>query len=263
MGWQPIGVNIQSGFRAFMYDDDAMRPEIVTKYFGWNGTSIEIEDIAAALGNNRKFEFLLFDACFMATVETYYELRNTAKYIIASPAEVLGAGFPYEDIVPLFFDKDFSSEAVCRAFMDFYALPAHQVYGNPSSVVSYAVTSEMDDLAAVVRQINASVPEIASVAEIQAYEKYLHHIYYDLEDYIDKRVSAASPSLYQVFGAQFDKAFPPEGRGCTPSLYGNVPSSGFFTVNASCGVSTYIRNTSLPQSNAAYASTSWAVAVAP
>ena len=65
---------------------------------------IDIEELAAVLENQPvKIERLMFDACFMQTVETVYALRNAAEWIIASPAEIPGDGAPYDRLVPLFF----------------------------------------------------------------------------------------------------------------------------------------------------------------
>ena len=38
----------------------------------------------------------------MSQVEVAYELRNTADYLILSPAEVMSAGFPYFKITKIF-----------------------------------------------------------------------------------------------------------------------------------------------------------------
>lgn len=46
------------------------------------------------------YEFLVFDACFMSSIEVLYEMRGCFDYIIASPTEILANGFPYEEILP-------------------------------------------------------------------------------------------------------------------------------------------------------------------
>lgn len=44
-------------------------------------------------------DYLMFDACHMATAEVLYELRNHCKYILASCTEIMGEGFPYNEMV--------------------------------------------------------------------------------------------------------------------------------------------------------------------
>lgn len=67
---------------------------------------IDIEELAAVLENLPvKVDRLMFDACFMQTVETAYALRNAAEWLIASPAEIPADGAPYDRLVPLFFSQ--------------------------------------------------------------------------------------------------------------------------------------------------------------
>ena len=49
---------------------------------------MEIDDLAKGLPDDL-FDFILFDACYMASVECTYELRNKAEYILASPTETM------------------------------------------------------------------------------------------------------------------------------------------------------------------------------
>ena len=53
-----------------------------------SGSKMEIADVAAALDDFPRLDFILFDACFMQAVEVAYELRHVAKYIASSPAEI-------------------------------------------------------------------------------------------------------------------------------------------------------------------------------
>ena len=46
------------------------------------------------------YDFLVFDACFMSSIEVLYEMRNSFDYIVSSPTEVLATGFPYKEILP-------------------------------------------------------------------------------------------------------------------------------------------------------------------
>lgn len=39
---------------------------------------------------------LVFDTCFMSSIEVLYEMRNSFDYIVSSPTEVLATGFPYK-----------------------------------------------------------------------------------------------------------------------------------------------------------------------
>ena len=71
------------------------------KSFGAEGgKNMEIYELAEGIPDEYHFDFLLFDVCSMGGIECVYELRDKADYIVASPAEVLVAGFPYKNILP-------------------------------------------------------------------------------------------------------------------------------------------------------------------
>ena len=92
LGWAPAGVIPKSYSADDLWRKDPNAP--LTKWFAQDGANyIDISDLAGALPRDREFDFLLFDACFMGSVEALYELRNAAKYIIASPTEILSSGF--------------------------------------------------------------------------------------------------------------------------------------------------------------------------
>lgn len=49
---------------------------------------------------NYPIDYLSFDACYMATAEVLYELRNTCTYILGSSTEIMGDGYPYAKMIP-------------------------------------------------------------------------------------------------------------------------------------------------------------------
>lgn len=97
---------------------------LTTRSFGDTGRSIDITDFAAAVkAQNYRTDYLLFDACFMANIETLYDLRECTDYVIAAPCEIMGEGFPYERAMPWFFTdggKTRDLTKVCEAFWNFY-----------------------------------------------------------------------------------------------------------------------------------------------
>ena len=67
-GWLPTGNNKTRSF-----GDD-------------NGESIDIYDLSESI--SIKFDYIIFDACYMGGIEVATELQNTCKYFIASPTTV-------------------------------------------------------------------------------------------------------------------------------------------------------------------------------
>lgn len=84
-------------------------------------TSMNIADMASVLAKYSNIDFIMFDACFMQSIEVAYELRNVTKCIIGSPAEIPGEGAPYDIITPSLFAKDFNADYVMNLYNDYYA----------------------------------------------------------------------------------------------------------------------------------------------
>lgn len=72
-----------------------------TRALGADGMySMDIDDMNDILSGKRAPFFIVLDACFMGAVEVAYSLRNSTDYLIASPSETLGVGFPYHLMLP-------------------------------------------------------------------------------------------------------------------------------------------------------------------
>ena len=187
-----------------------------TRSFGDTGRSIDITNFAAAVkAQNYRPDDLLFDACFMANIETLYDLRECTDYVIAAPCEIMAQGFPYERAMPWFFTdggKEYNLTKVCEAFWNFYMNDAT----TKSGCISLAVMSEMEGMKEVMRRINAA-PKKSYAEELQSYEGMSSHIFYDLGHWVELACSDAG--LKEEFKVQLDKAFPKAARLNTPEFY--------------------------------------------
>ncbi len=108
------------------------------------GEQMNIDEMADVLEKYHDIDFLLFDACFMQSIEVAYELRNTARYILASPAEIPGPGAPYNLMVQPMFADTLNMEDVMTAYYSYYS--QNLDYGVLLSVVDCA---ELDNFANV------------------------------------------------------------------------------------------------------------------
>lgn len=132
------------------------------KAFGQDGNNwMEIDDLAKGLPDDL-FDFILFDACYMASVECTYELRNKAEYILASPTETMADGWPYEEMMPQLFATDLQLEKVGETFYNHYL---NNTY--PYATVSLTKTSELDNLKSVTHDILADKTESDFTVSIQ------------------------------------------------------------------------------------------------
>lgn len=187
-----------------------------TRYFGESGCMFEISEIAdAILSTNKTFEYIIFDDCFMANIETLYDMRHAAKYIIASPCEIMGPGFPYNTVIPQLFTEggtSYNLQGVCQAFHEFYS-----DYNIPSGCVSMTITSELDNMAEVARELFAGELREYDVNSLQVYEGLSQHVFYDMMQFIE--MVSADDALIEKFRTQFNKTFPEECRLRTKGYY--------------------------------------------
>lgn len=235
-GWVPASHPYLAPERAGSAPDDYWSKHglLPTRWFGIDHSErIEISDLAGAIRESGvRFEYLIFDACFMSSVEALYDLRTSAEYIVASPSEVMGYGFPYDRVLPQLFRRNGSAcdlEQVCRIYRDFYLDDWDSLTGNAQSAcVALTVCSELDGLAQAMRAIQTSNPRAADLATLQYYEALSPHLFFDLGQYAMQICN--DPALAEQFRAQFDRAFPESCRLHTPSFYSAYGSGGYIPI---------------------------------
>lgn len=135
-----------------------------------SGRWMNIPSMAKALQElGIKFKFILSDCCNMQNIETAYELRKYADYLIGSPAEITGSGAPYEKVVKDFFLTD--DEQLYKGICDDYNAQVDLVGGHlPINVIK---TDCLEQLANATRKV---LPLIATNLPKDDFDK--GHIYY-------------------------------------------------------------------------------------
>jgi len=117
--------------------------DVRTKSFGYDDEiEMDIRDLRNALPGD--LDYLLFDACSMASMEGCYELKDKAKFILASPAEVLSSSFPYGEITDHLFEGLNGLELIAEKFLDFYR-NQNGLYS--SATISLIDTDKLDRVA--------------------------------------------------------------------------------------------------------------------
>ena len=147
---------------------------------------------------------MLFDACFMSNIETIYELRNSANYIIASPCEIMGRGFPYERTLPFLF-KDNGNYTDYDGAAKSYYLYYRDEYTSSSRCGSIAVydCTEVEALRDATKEVVKSAREEYDVESLQTYEGQPHHYFYDFGEWVN--VVATDSAALAAFSSQLDK----------------------------------------------------------
>lgn len=174
----------------------------VTRYFGEVNVLVNTSDIAEGIANSDvDIDYILFDACFMSNIETIYELRNSANYIIASPCEIMGNGFPYERTLPHLF-RDNGTITDYAAAAESYYLYYRDEYKSSARSGSVAVydCSEIDALQEATKEVIKSATEDYDASQLQIYEGLDQHHFYDFGEWVN--VVATDSIALQNFNTQ-------------------------------------------------------------
>ncbi|MBP1637384.1 MAG: hypothetical protein H6Q18_173 [Bacteroidetes bacterium] len=142
------------------YTDGAENPVSVRR-------EMDIIKLAKEL-RHKHFDFLIFDACFMASIEVLYEFHSICNYIIASPAEILSTGFPYRELMPLLIQKEFNPQAIVEKYADFYQNKA----GIQQSGAVVAVdTKQLQELARLFKQALKTTAPLVNTTQLLQYDR--------------------------------------------------------------------------------------------
>lgn len=236
--WLPY--NVQPMLRSFGQDES-----------NW----MEIDELAEALPDH-VFDFIMFDACYMASTEVAYALRDKADYILASPTEVLGEGFPYKLIIGNFFTETAGLQQIAETFYNYYNQKEKII--EQSASVSLIATEQLDNLAAICREIVigkenaiASLP----IQELQQLEYlgYTYHALYDFDDFISR---LATETQYTNYLSILNKVV--LYKQTTPNA---TYFKGQLVINQFSGLSIYVPQNGLATLNDWYKGMEWYRAV--
>lgn len=187
----------------------------LTRWFG--GTSAayrtDITTLAAAIESRGiVMDFILFDDCYMSSVEVAYDLRHAARHLIGSTSEIMAAGFPYAKM-GRYMLGDVNYTGICDAFHSFYTS-----YTYPYGTIGVTVCEELDALADVMKRINAVSTPVSNAVrdEIQVLDGYTYTRFFDMGDYVrryctdegllaefERALEAAVPSAYHRHTEEF------------------------------------------------------------
>lgn len=193
-----------------------------TRSFGDRGHEMDIAQLAEALERQpHRFDFLLFDDCFMSNIETLYDLRHAVDYVVASPCEIMAAGFPYDRALPWLFaggDLKRNLGEACRTFYDFYQNDWQTIGSIRSGCIALSVMERMEPLAEAMRRVNRAMRPVDADAEgLQYYEGLSSHLFYDLGHYVS--VGCTDEAARTAFAEAYAAAVPEAWRFHTEFYY--------------------------------------------
>ncbi len=239
----------------------AAAPWPATKWFGQDtGESpagyLDVEQLSEAIPSG-VFDWMLFDACFMASTETLYALRDKADRIVCSPAEVIADGFPYAEIMAELLRPEPDLRAVCENYYRHYARHAQSSYR--SATVSLIETSQLEALAAATASVLGAAlttdPDALAgmdLNRLQPLDRYRRHFLFDMGSVVGElETRGLVPALLAgAWRAQLARTVTYEAH--TPTMLG-------LALNECCGLSMYVPYAAYADLNEYYRTLGWLV----
>lgn len=171
-----------------------------TRWWGQDNESedyrMNISDLREALSVAPHLDYILFDACYMQSVEVIYELRDCADYFVGSPTEIPGPGAPYDMVVPALFSQD-KPENIAKNYYTVYA----EKYNNGINMsndnwtggvsISVVKSSEVQALATATKSVlqTASSTKQSNnidISDVLCYDPLRDRNYYDFMVFMER-----------------------------------------------------------------------------
>lgn len=215
---------------------------------------MNLDELADALPD-RKFDYILFDACYMGSVEVAYALKDKTDYIISSPAEEVADGYPYERVLSALLARTPDLVSVCVGFFNYYA--EHEDERYRSATVSLVRTAGLhrlwqatDDLSKTAMEAEPDVFAGMDIHDIQHFDRYRRPFIFDLKETVDRLAEKNLISTAQR--KQFESAL-----AATVLYEAHTPYCFGEPIRVSCGLSGYIPVEGYAELNEHYKSMEW------
>lgn len=231
------------------------------------------------------FDYIIFDACFMSSIEFLYDMRNSADYIVASPVEILAVGLPYTEIVGTLMKHTSNIRRLGDVVMDVY-MGDNSFTSRKSLALTMIDCSKLENLADAVAAIYSSTgaedclslveqrlqkavwngQELPYFEGIQTLDRMHPAGFHDFEDFVlaltddqtlEERFLAALDDVV-VWNCHTEDIFA-QGYSLDGMAYGgdNIEYKVGGKLNL-CGISTYIPIREAPTTLSYYLQTPWA-----
>jgi hypothetical protein len=198
-GWNINNDSVKYNARRRAYGGDNGNDSYLSAGKYW----MNIPWMKLALSRLPHLDYIFADCCNMMCLEVAYELKDVTDYLFGSPAEIPGAGAPYDKVVTEMFNTNIASvyKNIIDHYRDYKSLP-----------LSCVKTSEMVNLAnatkAVLKNMKAkhgdafNYPDMTDL--IHYYYDYTNkQEFYDANDFVLKY---ADTDDYNTWKQALDKA---------------------------------------------------------
>ncbi len=212
-----------------------------------------------------KMEFVLFDACFMLSIEVAYALRDQVNYVIGCPTESPGPGADYTRLVPAIMEGgDDIAIHVAKAFYEPYEaiynvniIPSDD-YWTVGVSIGAIKTEGLEQLALLTKESLAKISAIPEDLQksVFNYDKrsltdFLFIGYYDAVELMEQLLPSADFTRWK---AAYQTILP--YWKTTPKNY-SWHLKGLFSMERANGITHYIPRADRVSAANAYRQTDW------
>jgi hypothetical protein len=197
-------------------------------------------------------DFIIFDACFMGSVEVAYELKDKADFIVESPAEVVSPGFVYSSMMQNLFAPQEDLVSVAREFYEYYDNQSGLYRSATVSVVRTAGLEALKKASPNPSTGGALSPPVGDLGGLHCFGYGTQKIYFDLGDYVQQ----SAPERYAEFQTALAQCVIYKAN--TSSYYSAGKPNNLTPIRAFSGLSVYVPQAAYPQANEAYKRLKWA-----
>ena len=198
-----------------------------------NGTKaeeIELHDFVAAIPYH--LDYILFDACLMATVEVAWALKDVCSYLAVSPCEVPDTGFDYSCLAEYLLKAETPDlKAVCEAYFARYEHDS--IYGAAITMVDCGALQVLADACRPLFDRYRSAIRNLDGSQVQVYDRALgtkyYYVFFDLKDLL--REAGATESELAGLQSALDEVLVYEAH---TSRFIDIP------LKRCCGLATYL-----------------------
>ena len=177
------------------------------EYFqkGTKTEEIELHDLAAAIPYH--LDYMIFDACLMATVEVAWELRHVCSLLAVSPCEIPSAGLDYSTLAEHLLEPETPDvQAVCEDYFARYENDS--VYGATITLVDCGALESLSSVCRTLFDHYRSGILSVDGTKIQTYDREMsgkyYYVFFDLKDLLEQ--SGASAEDLDLLQEALDEA---------------------------------------------------------
>ena len=227
--------------------------------FDYGNVYFDIPVLAEAL-EGEDLQFIYFDACYMGGIEVLYDLKDVTQYVIASTAEVVWDGMPYDIGLPFLYEKRPDYTALVNAVCNFAEM--QQDGQNDYCTIAAFDMSKIENVASTTRSFYECKPVAPADFTPQKFMWETTCYFFDFLDIIDNlqlpEDSDIDPEEFEYLRDNVDQAVAEcvIAKANTEYIWPGITSRRV-KIDSFCGMSSNYLTSPVEAAKYGYDKTSW------